>query len=183
MSAMHADLSMLLAYWQREMDPAQEAAFEEHYLGCEVCSARLAEVEAIASGVQRAFASGQIGTFVTPAYAEALRTRGLKLREYHVPRNGSVNCSVAPSDDVLVSRMEVPLEGVERVDAIALFEGEHRLEDVPFDPGSGEVVMLPSIRFIRTLPAHSQSVRLVAVGAEGDRVLGEYTFNHSPHRP
>jgi hypothetical protein len=31
------------------------------------------------------------------------------------------------------------------------------------------------------MPAHTQVVRLVAVEPGGDRVLGEYTFNHSPH--
>jgi len=29
------------------------------------------------------------------------------------------------------------------------------------------------------LPSHRQVMRLVAVEAEGERVLGEYTFNHS----
>jgi hypothetical protein len=53
-------------------------------------------------------------------------------------------------------------------------------EDVPFDLASGEVVLVPGITQIRTLPAYRQVMRLVAVGADGDRVLGEYVFNHSP---
>lgn len=63
----------------------------------------------------------------------------------------------------------------------AAYEGEHRMEDVPFDATSGEVVYVPPIAFVRTLPAHSFVVRALAVGADGERVLGEYTFNHSPH--
>ena len=178
----HADLATLVAYWLGELDEAAEAALEEHYLGCAECSARLAEVEAMASGVRAAFAGGRLGAVVTPAFVERLRSRGVRLREYRVPPNGSVNCSVAPQDDLLLSRLEAPLEGVERIDLVAVFEGEHRLEDIPFDPASGEVVVAPSIAFIRTLPAHRQVMRLVAVGADGERVLGEYTFDHSPHR-
>ena len=173
----HADFQTLLAYWLGELDDAQQAAVEEHYLGCAECSARLAEVEALASGVRRAFSSGRIRAVVTPAFVEQLRSRGLRLREYRVPCNGSVNCSVWPEDQVLLSRLQVPLEGVERLDVIS---GEHRLEDVAFDPASGEVVVAPSIAHIRTLPAHRHVMRLVAVGSDGDRVLGEYVFNHSP---
>jgi hypothetical protein len=182
MTAVHADLATMLAYWQGELDEPREAAFEEHYLGCEVCSARLAEVEAIAAGVRRAFTSGRLGAIVTPAFVEQLRSRGVRLREYFVPCNGSVNCSVAPEDQVLLSRLQVSLEGVERLDAITVHEGEHRLEDVPFDAASGEVVLAPCVEMVRTLPQHRQSVRLVAVGPGGDRLLGEYVFNHSPHR-
>jgi hypothetical protein len=177
----HADFPTLVAYWLGEMDEASEMAFEEHYLGCAECSERLAEVETLASGVRSAFAGGRVATVMPPAFVEQLRSAGVRLREYRVPRDGSVNCSVGPEDQLLVSRLEVPLEGVDRVDAVVTVdEGAHRLEDIPFDPASGEVVLAPGIERIRTLPAHRQVVRLLAVGAEGERVLGEYTFNHSP---
>lgn len=176
----HPDFPTLLAYWLGELDDSQEAAIEEHYLGCAACSAQLSEIEALAEGVRRAYSSGYVGAVVTPQFVERLRSRGLQLREYRVPRNGSVNCSVAPGDQALFGRMQVPLEGVERVDLVAVGDGEHRLEDVAFDAASGEVVLAPSIAHIRSLPAHRQVVRVVAVEADGERVLGEYTFNHSP---
>jgi hypothetical protein len=174
----HADRATLVAYWLGELDESQEAAIEEHYLGCAECSAQLAEVEALADGVRRAFAGGLIRAVVTPRFVEQLRSRGLRLREYRVPCNGSVNCSVAPEDDVLLSRLQVPLDGVERVDLIV---GDRRFEDVAFDAASGEVVVAPSIAYIRTMPAYRNVMRLVAVEAGGERVLGEYTFHHSPH--
>lgn len=182
MSGEHCDLATLVSYWLGELDEAREAAIEEHYLGCATCSARLGEVEALACGVQRAFAGGHLHAVVTPAFAEHLRSRGLRLREYTVPRNGSVNCSVAPEDDLLVGRLQVPLEGVARIDVIGP-DAEHRLEDVPFDALSGEVVLLPGIAHVRTLPAHRQMLRLVAVDEDGERVLGDYTFHHSPYQP
>ena len=177
----HADLTTLLDYWLGELDGAREAALEQHYLGCEECSARLAEIEAMAAGVRRAFTGGWVGVVLTPAFAESLRSHGLRVREYRVPRNGSVNCSVSPGDQLLLGRMQAPLADVDRLDLITIHEGEQRLEDIPFDAASGEVVLAPSIAYMRTLPAHRQVVRLVAVGADGERVLGEYTFNHSPH--
>lgn len=175
------DLATLLAYWFGELDEAREAAIEEHYLGCAACTQQLEEVEALGAGVRRAFADGRLGAVVTPAFVERLRARGLRLREYSVPCNGSVNCSAGPDDDVLLGRLQAPLEGVERIDLLVA-PTDLRLEDVPFDAAAGEVVVAPSIAYIRTLPAHRQVMRLIAVGADGERVLGEYTFNHSPHR-
>ena len=174
----HADLETLLAYWLGELDEALEGEVEAHYLGCDACSARLAELEALAAGVRGAFASGRIGTVLTPAFVERLRERGLRLREYRVPRNGSVNCSVAPEDEVLLSRLQVPLAGVTRIDVIT---ADHRLEDVPFDAVGGEVLVAPAIAHIRTLPAHRQVIRVVSVAAGAETLLGEYTFNHTPH--
>lgn len=176
----HADLPTLLAYWQGDLDDAEEAAFEQHYLGCETCRARLAEVEAIAAGVRRAFVAGRLGAYITPAFAERLRSSGLRIREYRVPRNGSVNCTIAPDDDVLMSRLQVPLEGVERIDAISIDQGEQRVEDIPFDRSAGEVVWAPSVAYVKKMPECRSSVRLVAVGPGGDRVLGDYVFNHKP---
>jgi hypothetical protein len=177
----HSEFATLLDYWLGELDDAREAAIEEHYLGCAACSALLTEVEALADGVRRAFIGGGVRAVLTPAFVEKLRSRGVRLREYPVARNGSVNCSVGPEDDVLLGRLQAPLEGVERIDLlVTTAAGDFRFEDVPFDSASGEVVVAPDIAHIRTLPANQQVMRLVAVGGDGESVLGEYTFNHSP---
>ena len=183
MKADHFDFAALVAYWLGELDEVQEAGLETHYLGCDECATRLAEVEALASGVRRTFAEGRIAAVVTSAFADQLHARGLRIREYRVPRNGSVNCSVAPEDEVLLSRLPAALEGVERVDLLISPEAGAafvRLEDVPFDAAAGEVVLAPSIALVRRLPAHRRVMRLVSVGRSGEQLLGEYTFNHSP---
>lgn len=181
MSACRAplDLATLAAYWLGELAAADEARVEEHYLGCAECSARLEELAALARGVRAAFVRGHFASFLTPAFVARLEAEGLRVREYRVPANGSVNCTVRPEDDVLLGRLQAPLAGVSRLDAVMVEDGE-RLEDVPFDPASGEVVMSPGIAHVRTLPAHRQCVRLIAVEAGGERVVGEYTFNHQP---
>jgi hypothetical protein len=174
---------MLVAYWLGELDETHEAALEEHYLGCAECSARLGEVEALAEGVKRAYGSGRVGAVVTTAFVERLRSRGLRLREYQVPRNGSVNCSIGPEHDVLLGYLnDVPLEGVSRVDAVVVLDHEIRLEDVPFDKAARQVILAPSVELMRSLPAHREVVRLMAIEEGGERVLGEYTFNHSQYR-
>jgi hypothetical protein len=55
-----------------------------------------------------------------------------------------------------------------------------RVEDVPFDEQSGEVLFTPSTPQLRKMPAHTWHVQLVAVSEAGERALGEYTFEHSP---
>jgi len=109
----------------------------------------------------------------------------VRVREYRVPRNGSVNCNVAPEDQVLVARLEAPLAGVVRVDAITyLPEAPPAVfRDILFDPASGEIVITPKIAQIRAMPSHRQSMRLLAVDADGERVLGDYTFNHTAATP
>ena len=95
-----------------------------------------------------------------------------------------MNCTVAPEDQLLVSHLEAPLEGLERLDLLA----EHstspgvqlRLEDVPFDPESGEVLMLSKLAEVQQLPAHTLLVTLLAVAPSGTREIGRYAFRHRP---
>jgi len=90
---------------------------------------------------------------------------------------------VAPDDDVVVTRLAAPLAGVGRLDLVVLAadggDGT-RLENVPFDVPAEEVVFTHDIARLRALPATTQRMRLVAVGQGAERVVGEYTFHHSP---
>ena len=94
--------------------------------------------------------------------------------------------TIGADDDAVVSRLQVALAGVKRVDALHsldLGDGhvrQWRVEDLPFDPSAGEVLALPSAEALRKLPAHTFRVRLVALEKSGERPLGEYTFAHTP---
>ena len=171
----------LVEYWLGELDEAAEARIDEHALGCDACSQRLAEIVALADGIRATFRRGAMRVFVTDAFVKAAAEHGARVREYRVPRNGSVNCSVAPDDDMLVARLEAPLAGVHRLDAISYRDGAAAdvFTDIPFDPATGEVVITPKIAHIRTLPSHRQRIRLVAVEDGGERIIGDYTFNHA----
>ena len=47
-------------------------------------------------------------------------------------------------------------------------------------PAAGEILVLPPATALRKLPAHTQRMRLVAMEEAGERVIGEYTFVHTP---
>src|SRR3990172_1940367 len=110
--------SALIDYWLDELDEAASGPIEEHLLGCGECSARLAGLVALGGGIRAAFQQGEVRTFVAEGFVKRLAERGVRVREDRVPCNGSINCSVAPEDDVIIARLEAPLEGVSRLDAI-----------------------------------------------------------------
>ena len=181
----HLGVDALLDYWLHDGASAAEVdAIDEHLMRCDACGEALDELVALGDGVRAAFRAGAVSAVTTAAFIDRLAAQGVRVREYRLALNGSVNCSVAPDDDLLVSHLEAPLAGVERLDAVAvssLAPGvEHRLEDVPFDARTGEVLYLPKVADVKTLPAHTLHVRLLAVEAGGTREVGRYAFHHRP---
>jgi hypothetical protein len=177
----HFDAQALLAYWLGETDTAQTDAIDLHLLGCEPCGRTLDELVALGDAVRDAFDRGLVHAFVCASFVQRLVDSGRRVREYRLAHNGSVNCSAAPEDEVLVARLQAPLADVRRVDAIvrlSIVDAEYRAEDIPFDAASGEILMVPKIAIVRELPAHVATVRLFAHAAGHERLLGEYRLNH-----
>jgi anti-sigma factor RsiW len=183
---MHGSLETLIAYWLGELPPGEETPLEEHLFACASCSNRLEELAAFASGMRAVVREGRVAAVISLPFLEALKRQGWRIREYHVAPGGRVDCTLRADEDAVVSRMQAPLAGVKRVDALRRMEVggevvyEGRLEDVPFDPAAGEVLHLPPAAWVRALPANTLRVRLVAVDEAGERALGEYTFAHTP---
>ena len=178
------ELVTLVAYWLGELEAESESRTEEHLLGCGACSKRLGELAALGGGVRALARAGEVRAVVTDAFVRRLIERGARVREYRVPRNGSVNCTVAPEDDVVIARLEAPLGDVKRLDMVEIdIEGcgQVRAEDIPFHAKSDGVVVAPRIDQLRALPVSTTRMRLLAVDARGERVIGEYTFNHTPY--
>jgi hypothetical protein len=173
----------LLAYWLGELEPEAEAHAEEHYLGCAFCSQRLEQLTELARDVRELIKISGVNMVITDHFVSRLKARGLKVREYRIPVNGSVNCSVTSDDNFVLGRLEAPLDEVQRLDLAYIdSEGktEMRLEDIPFIPESGAVIFSIRIDALRALPACAIRVRLLDVADNGERSLGEYTFNHTP---
>ncbi|MDM0110781.1 zf-HC2 domain-containing protein [Variovorax sp. J22R133] len=171
----------LVEHWLGELDDARTQQVDEHLLGCDACGAQLDEIIALGEGVRGAFNAGLFGTAVGADFPRRLSGRGLRLREYRVERNGSVNCSIDPQDDVLISRLSAPLSGIERLDLVRVGvpgEPEFRAADIPFDAASGEVVFVMPAARLRKMPSYVEHMRLVAVDPSGERLIGDYTFNH-----
>jgi hypothetical protein len=177
------DWPTLLAYWLGEQDSATEARTEEHYLGCERCSRRLEELASLAQDVRTVMQTGAFNAVLTEHFVQNQKERGQHVRTYHVPRNGSVNCTIAPEDDLVVAHLEAPLADITRLDLIFVGPDEKfeiRREDIPFIPESGNVLIATSTAILRTLPASTSRMRLLAVDDHGERVIGDYMFNHTP---
>ena len=152
---------------------------------CEACGQVLDGLVELGEGVRAAFRAGAVSAVTSDAFVRRLAGKGLRVREYRLAHNGSVNCTVAPEDELLVAHLEAPLQGIERLDARARLSFEpagvqHELRDVPFDAEAGELVIAPDIAQLRALPASTAKMRLVAVDENTRRVIGEYSFVHTP---
>jgi hypothetical protein len=174
----------LVEYWLGELDSRTESRIDEHLLGCASCSEGLGQIVTLAGGIRTLFRQGLVHAFVTDAFVKQLVKHGVRVREYRVPRDGSVNCTVNPEDELLVARLEAPLAGVPRVDAIHSGDMPTSVfRDIPFDAESNEVLLLPKTAYVRTMPSHQHRIHLVAIEREGERVIGDYTFNHIRYAP
>jgi hypothetical protein len=178
----HPEWDTLVDYWLGDTDAAATEAIDEHLMHCDACGTTFDEVVSLSRGVNDAFARGALLTMLSAPFVERLKAAGRRVREYRVPLNGTVTCSVAPDDDLLVSRLAAPLRGVARLDAVfmvSLTPGhEERLHDIPFDAANGEVLFAPRLAEVRRQPTHELVVRLLVVDAAGERELGRYTFHH-----
>jgi hypothetical protein len=180
------EFERLTAYWLAELPAAGEEMLEAHVFACAHCAARLEWLAALSAGVRAALRAGSLGMVVSAPFVEAMKRSGMRLREYLLDPGARVSCTIAAHDDAVVSRIRAPLAGVRRLDVLQRLEvggveqPEVRLEEVPFDPASGEVMFMPPPAQLRRMPAHRLRMRLVAVEDARERVLGEYTFAHTP---
>jgi hypothetical protein len=177
------ELGALAAWWLGE---GESTKVEEHLFACAQCAGRAEWLVALSEGVRVAVRTGAIGMAVSALFVEAMKRAGLRLREYRNDPGGLVHCTMAADDDAVVSRLRAPLAGVNRLDISQRVrvpgspEMEFCLEDVPFDPASGEVLLVLPPAALKKMPAHAASMRLFAVGGQEPRLLGEYTFAHTP---
>ena len=90
-------------------------------------------------------------------------------------------------DDILIGRLAANLSGAKRVDLCICDERgveQLRMPDIPVHSGAGSVAYQESITFAKAMPTHKMIARLVAFDeAGGERLLGEYTFNHTRSLP
>lgn len=178
------DLPRLTAYWLGELEEFAQSQVEEHLFGCAHCTRRLQFLAEVAGGVRALVHRGALGLSVTHAFLERLRAEGLRVREYRVGPGGSVNCTITPHDDFVIGRMQAPLQGVARLDAELLSEGQptERHNDILFDAEMDEVLIMPTAGRVRAIQNPTvERVRLLAVDQQGERLIGEYQFKHTPY--
>ena len=174
----------LLAWWGSELPYHERARFEEHLLSCDACAARVAASAGLVAGLRELVRRGDLPAVLMPSVVDLLRLEGRRIREYRVAPGQGVQCTVGPDDDVVLARLSADLRDVARLDLVSRMDdgAEYRVQDLPFDPSAGEVILAPSADVLRARPAHVERMRLLAVGPGGDRPLGEFAFNHTPWR-
>ena len=186
MSSAHLELDRLAAYWLGELPAAEGEQAEEHFFGCAHCARRLEWLAELSDGVRAAVRTGALGMVVPAAFVDMLKRAGMRLREYRTDPGMTTSCTIRADDHAVVSRIRAALSGVERLDMLNRVEiggrtqGEVRVEDVPFDPAASELIFIPPPAALKKMPAHTMRVRLLAVEGSGERLLGEYTFQHAP---
>lgn len=176
------DLAVLADYWFGDLKLPDEERVEEHLLGCGECSGRLHILVATGEGVRRLARQGAFHLVVSPSFLETASRQGLRVREYSVPPGGRVACTVTAEDDLVVARLEGDFTGITRLDLVRQIEDgpEERFEDLPVASSSHELIVAQSMPALRALASSTTRLRLLAREPGGDRLVGEYTFAHTP---
>lgn len=177
------DSAVLMDYWLATLSASDDEAVEQHLMMCDECGDRLREVIALAERLRTLARSGSLQVVISEPFLGHVAQTGLRVRQYAPPRGGSVQCTVAADDDLLVARLVVDLTTASRVDLSWCGpEGMElqRMADIPIRADAGGVICQQSITWAKASPTSTMIARLVAVDDEGaERVLGEYTFNHT----
>jgi hypothetical protein len=180
---MRTPVTALLEYWLGELDASAAAALDEHLFSCAQCHARLRHLVELGRDVRDAVRAGRVGAILTPSFVARLQQGGLQVREYRLQPGGSVNCTVAAEDDLVVAHLHAPLDGIQRLDLVGqdTAGASWRLEDIAFTPGS-DVALSTNVAALRQLSFATIRMELRAVDGTQERVIARYTFHHSPSR-
>lgn len=181
------DAGVLADYWLALLAEPEEETVEEHLLACDACGERLREVIALAESVRELASQGSLKLVVADAYLRRAQEQGLRVRQYTVPAGGRVQCTVTDEDDMLIGRLAADLTNAKRID-VRWYDASGselmRQQDIPFHPGRTEVILHESITLMKTAPTMKLVARLVVLDeANNERLVGEYTFNHSRSLP
>ena len=181
------DPGVLADYWLAGLTTAEEEAVEQHLLACDRCGDRLREVIALAEGVRKLASEGSLDMVVSESFLKRTAGEGLRVRQYAPPPGGGVQCTVTAEDDILIGRLAADLSGAKRVDLCFCDERgveQTRWPDIPVDLAADDVLFQYSITYAKASPDNKLIVRLVAIDeGQGERLLGEYTFNHTRSLP
>jgi hypothetical protein len=177
------DAAVLADYWLGALGGQEEEAVELHLLECDACGERLREGIALADGIRKVAREGSLVMVVSDAFLKHATEQGMKVREYAPPRGGSIDCTVALDDDLLIGALTTDLSGAKRVDLAFCDAGgveHHRLADIPFRPEAETVRFQQSITYAKAAPSETMMARVIGFNEAGaEQVLGEFTFNHA----
>ena len=174
--------AVLADYWLGLLSQPEEEGLEEHLFSCDDCNVRLSEMIALSEELRKLAQEGSLRMVVSETFLERAAARGMTVRQYAPPRGGKVDCTVTLEDDLLIGRLAANFIESKTID-LAICDGEGiermRMSDIPFRPGEGTLLLHESITRAKAAPSEVMIARLIAVDDEGERLVGEYTFNHT----
>ncbi len=181
------DIAVLTDYWLAALPQQEEDAIEQHLFACDECGARLREIISLTNGIRDLARQGSLVMIVNDTFLSRIAEEGLRVREYAPPNGGSIECTVTAEDDFLIGRLIADLSQAKQIDLCICDERrteQFRMADIPFDPDAGNVIFQQSITYAKAARSETMIARLVAVdGVGGERLLGEFTFNHTRTLP
>lgn len=177
------DAGLLTDYWLALLPADEEERVETHLFACDECGDRLQEIIRLTEALRPLARAGALRVVVGEALVDEAVAKGRRVRQYDLVPGGSVACTIAADDDLLIARLAADLSGVAQVD-VSLCDAQgverQRLRDIPVRADAGRVVLNESTAWAKAGPSMTMVARLLAVGADGgERLLGEYTFNHT----
>ncbi|MFO0744680.1 MAG: zf-HC2 domain-containing protein [Myxococcota bacterium] len=175
--------STLVDYWSGELVPALAEAVEAHVFDCAACAARLERLAALADGVAAMVRAGQLQFALTQALVEQLAADGARLRHYEARPGDHVMCGVGERDDYIITWLDAEFTPGAQVDLEVVGLGpDQRHADVLVDRSAGSLVLALPGDVARALPGLTFHMRLLERDGTRERVLGDFVFEHSPHR-
>jgi hypothetical protein len=177
------DPVVLTDYWLALLPPSEQDRVEQHLLECDGCGDRLRGIIQLSEALSLLARSGALRVVVGEEFINHAVENGRRVRQYDFAPGQSVPCTISADDDLLVARLAADLSGVNQVDlSFCDLQGieRHRMTDIPVRTDAGRVILHESAVFGKTSPSMTMVGRLLAVGADGgERLLGEYTFQHT----
>jgi anti-sigma factor RsiW len=167
---------VLVAYWAGDLDAGTESRVEEHAMACAACTAESARVAAITEALR-----AMLPPVLTRARVEALRARGLRVREQTLAAGVRAEGLFPRDADLVIFRLAgVDLAGAREVSVTLRVVGtEHVLATVPkaaFDEKEGAVLLACQRHFAVLPPVIDADVRVRDAG--GNERVATFTIDH-----
>ncbi len=173
-----ADLSLLDDYLRGADVPAE---YEEDLFARALAGAapELAFREGLGQTLRTMQARGTLDVWATKHQVERLLASGHRVRSFELDVRNPSMPDLTGEFDLLVTRIPLPLEGVDRLDA-EVFSPDgrllKRLPDIPFDASEGAVYVVCEAELARTSASVRSVTKVFAREPAGPRLLLEFAL-------
>jgi Putative zinc-finger len=168
----------LVALWSGDLSPEDAEAVETHLFSCDSCSEASDGLGRLVTGLRE---------FVPPVISHRLRdrlaARGMRMRQTPVQSGVPAEARFTSDLDLLVHVLKGDLSRAQRVD-VEVMDGQKtatffHFQHVPFDPGTGEVLVACQRHFEHMAePAGDPVFRVLAFEGGVRRQVGDYFVRH-----